>query len=246
MNDEAAFLAEIVTGPDGATALSVYADWLEERGDPRAEFLRLEMLARQLAGAGREYEAANKRLTKLRRTLDTRWLATVAVPEEIARLKRRLASCFPGDPPVYERTLNNSRCLYPPVGREQVLEAEEKLGFALPPLLVGVYTQVGNGGGALCLMGLPGGQTGFDDIGYKGRDIVSGHFSYAAYRKAFRKRKWPTQLVPVYDALGCGMVDYLDCSSPEGKVWRSDSGEIGVEYESLARYFADLWTLRGH
>jgi uncharacterized protein (TIGR02996 family) len=246
MNDEAAFLAEIVTAADGEAALLAYADWLEERGDVWAEFLRLETMPGRLPGAGGEHDGANRRLAELRGTLDPRWLASVAVPGQLGRLKRRLASRFPGDPPIYERTLYERRCLYPPVAREQVIEAEEELGFALPPLLAGVYTQIGNGGGALCLIGLPGGQTAFDDLGYKGRDIVLGHYAYTAYRKAFRKRKWPTQLVPIYDALGCGMIDYLDCSSPEGKVWRSDSGEIGVEYDSLAGYFADAWPLRGH
>jgi len=41
VTDHDAFVAAIVNAPDDATARLVYADWLEERGDPRAEFLRL-------------------------------------------------------------------------------------------------------------------------------------------------------------------------------------------------------------
>ncbi len=47
MTEEKAFLAAILERPaDDATKL-IYADWLEEQGDPRAEFLRLMVQARQ-------------------------------------------------------------------------------------------------------------------------------------------------------------------------------------------------------
>jgi uncharacterized protein (TIGR02996 family) len=42
MNDEAAFLAAIHTAPEDDNLRLVYADWLEERGDLRGEYLRLE------------------------------------------------------------------------------------------------------------------------------------------------------------------------------------------------------------
>lgn len=240
MNDEAAFLTEIVTGPDSSVALCVYADWLEDRGDPRAEFLRLEMLAVQLAGAGGEDDAVNRRLTELRGTLDPWWLAAVTVPEEIAHLKRRLAARFPDQTALHGQTRHHAGylVLHPPIPREQVAEAEKTLGFALPPLLVAVYTQIGNGGGVLCLL--------------RDCDLVSGHFAYTAYRKATRKPHWPPQLAPISEVRG--VIEYLDCSSAAGKVWRADidvidlehEAVIDLEYESLAAYFADLWTLRGH
>jgi uncharacterized protein (TIGR02996 family) len=42
MNEEAAFLRALIAAPDDAALRGVYADWLEERGDRRAEFLRLD------------------------------------------------------------------------------------------------------------------------------------------------------------------------------------------------------------
>src|SRR5262245_38486286 len=42
MNQEEGFLRAIAAEPGDDTVRLVYADWLEERGDPRAEFLRLE------------------------------------------------------------------------------------------------------------------------------------------------------------------------------------------------------------
>jgi uncharacterized protein (TIGR02996 family) len=42
MNDDHGFLRNLLASPgDGALRL-VYADWLEERGDPRAKYLRLD------------------------------------------------------------------------------------------------------------------------------------------------------------------------------------------------------------
>lgn len=42
MNDESAFLRGILAKPEHAANRLVYADWLEERADPRAEFLRID------------------------------------------------------------------------------------------------------------------------------------------------------------------------------------------------------------
>jgi uncharacterized protein (TIGR02996 family) len=42
MNDEARFLRGILEKPEDAALRLVYADWLEARGDPRAEFLRID------------------------------------------------------------------------------------------------------------------------------------------------------------------------------------------------------------
>jgi uncharacterized protein (TIGR02996 family) len=47
MNEERAFLAAILERPDDDARKLVYADWLEERGDPRGEYLRLMMKVRQ-------------------------------------------------------------------------------------------------------------------------------------------------------------------------------------------------------
>jgi uncharacterized protein (TIGR02996 family) len=67
--DEANFIFDLLAEPDASTTALVYADWLEERGDPaRAEFLRLDLCP----------EGNEQRLQALRQQLDPRWLATVA------------------------------------------------------------------------------------------------------------------------------------------------------------------------
>lgn len=43
MSDEQSFLAEITANPTDMSLRLVYADWLEEQGDPRAELVRIEV-----------------------------------------------------------------------------------------------------------------------------------------------------------------------------------------------------------
>ena len=64
---EQKFLAAITANPDDAEARAVYADWLEERGDPRAEYLRLEALL----------YAGPARFVALMQHLSPQWLAMV-------------------------------------------------------------------------------------------------------------------------------------------------------------------------
>jgi uncharacterized protein (TIGR02996 family) len=47
MTEERAFLLAILERPDDDAPKLIYADWLEERGDPRAEFLQLVVKSRQ-------------------------------------------------------------------------------------------------------------------------------------------------------------------------------------------------------
>jgi uncharacterized protein (TIGR02996 family) len=67
MSDEAGFIEAIRQAPDETAHRLVYADWLEERGDPRAEYLRLQCQAAQLA----------PRLAAMGEQLDPEWLASV-------------------------------------------------------------------------------------------------------------------------------------------------------------------------
>src|SRR4051794_40504879 len=51
MADEEAFLQEIAANPEDDTPRLIFADWLEERGDSQAEFIRAQCAAaRSMAG----------------------------------------------------------------------------------------------------------------------------------------------------------------------------------------------------
>jgi uncharacterized protein (TIGR02996 family) len=73
MNDEAGFLRSIKENRDELSCRLVYADWLEERGDARGEYLRLSC-----------------RMAELREQLDPDWLA--AVKDSRFHPKMRLSS----------------------------------------------------------------------------------------------------------------------------------------------------------
>lgn len=69
MNDEAALLAAIIAYPDEDTPRLMYADWLDENGQPeRAEFIRIQC-------AADADEAAEDRAAELEEHNRAKWLA---------------------------------------------------------------------------------------------------------------------------------------------------------------------------
>jgi uncharacterized protein (TIGR02996 family) len=76
MTDEA-FLCAIAESPRDDTHRLVYADWLEERGDPRAEWLRLQETLRSPVPDKGRYTDLCAREQELWRTLDPVWLHAV-------------------------------------------------------------------------------------------------------------------------------------------------------------------------
>jgi uncharacterized protein (TIGR02996 family) len=78
MSDDQAFLQALRARPDDDATRLVYADWLEELGDPRGEYLRLECeLAAMPPDEERQAELA-ARARELAASLDPDWLALVA------------------------------------------------------------------------------------------------------------------------------------------------------------------------
>ncbi len=73
MNEEAGFIAALLAEPNDRTTLLVYADWLDERNDPRAEYLRLLASKRP----------DQRRLGQLRREFDLVW--ALAVTNRVSR-----------------------------------------------------------------------------------------------------------------------------------------------------------------
>jgi len=130
------------------------------------------------------------------------------------------------------------RVLCTPVKAKVVTAAEKSIGFALPPLLRAVYTQIGNGGLCLRLLGLEGGQTGGDDL-FPYMSAVEIYHELESRREDGKIDYLPPRLLPINDELGCGMVDYVDCRTAEGKVWRSDSGSLAERQPTLFAYFRE-------
>lgn len=75
MHEDFPFLSTLFSRPDDDGLRLVYADWLEERGDPRAEFLRLEVEQHRPANSDKSRQAALvKQMRELTPKLDPRWV----------------------------------------------------------------------------------------------------------------------------------------------------------------------------
>jgi uncharacterized protein (TIGR02996 family) len=79
-NTEAVFLESIRQNPDDDTARLIYADWLDERGDVRGEWLRVEAELRTDPPGIRFWEL-RRRFKDLSRSIDRDWLANVSRTE---------------------------------------------------------------------------------------------------------------------------------------------------------------------
>src|SRR5688572_22895737 len=71
--NEQALLGAIGASPGDAAPGLVYADWLEERGRPEAEYVRL-FVAAAAGPAEADFRRARKRLKLLRRSLPAAWV----------------------------------------------------------------------------------------------------------------------------------------------------------------------------
>lgn len=75
MTEATAFLRAICDRPDDDDPRLVYADWLDERGDPRGEFIRLQIELARLLPDHPHRPPLERRQAELRRAHDSRWRA---------------------------------------------------------------------------------------------------------------------------------------------------------------------------
>jgi uncharacterized protein (TIGR02996 family) len=91
MSEETNFLTSIAVDPWDEQVRIVYADWLEERGDARSDYVRIDSevhstlsFRRPRSTAARnEADALVARLSGLRREVDAGWLAVIDRPDWI-------------------------------------------------------------------------------------------------------------------------------------------------------------------
>ena len=74
MDDETVFLNEIREQPELQANREVYADWLEEHGDPRAEYLRLQMKLGRLERTSNARRAIQRKMRRLAAEIGQDWL----------------------------------------------------------------------------------------------------------------------------------------------------------------------------
>jgi uncharacterized protein (TIGR02996 family) len=77
MNDEMPFIEAILAAPDDEAPRLIYADWLEERGDERGQFLREWVALKGLPKGDGRRSGLETRLRKLHAEIDPQWLALI-------------------------------------------------------------------------------------------------------------------------------------------------------------------------
>jgi uncharacterized protein (TIGR02996 family) len=110
MNDERPFLQAILEQPNDDARKLAYADWLEERGDPRGEYLRLMMKVRQERIVTPEQQQRHQELsaklaelrTESRRPWSERsgplratWRRVEEIESQLAELSRQIRQSIP-------------------------------------------------------------------------------------------------------------------------------------------------------
>jgi uncharacterized protein (TIGR02996 family) len=113
--DDKAFLDAIAEHWDDDRVRLVYADWLEERGDPRGEFLRLECQLAKLSSNDGRCQQLRDRFLQIGRTCDWHWLRSVSrvkdtwgVGLRLGEVVSRILAELVADPPRdrWERRLS--------------------------------------------------------------------------------------------------------------------------------------------
>jgi uncharacterized protein (TIGR02996 family) len=97
-SDEQSLLERIRSDPGDLALRLVYEDWLEERGDARAELLKLQRAIAELDPDHVQWTSHEHRISELSRGLDAQWLALCALPHRKGRRLLRDAqdTCSPG------------------------------------------------------------------------------------------------------------------------------------------------------
>lgn len=85
MDEDFAFLRAVLNQPQDDTLRLVYADWLQEHGDPRAQYLRLEVQwYRSGKRSGKRSATLEKRMKKLAPKLNPRWVNRIVHTRNLA------------------------------------------------------------------------------------------------------------------------------------------------------------------
>jgi uncharacterized protein (TIGR02996 family) len=137
MSNEAAFLEAIRAAPIDRTTRLIYADWLDDRGDPRCELIRIEEEMRQLPVFSDRYWQLKPRRNELRARAMPDWLQEMRYGTDYQPIFRH------GVPEGWKerwrliREFMDRWCqqTLPDVGGrvEEIRAAEIRLGRTLPP-----------------------------------------------------------------------------------------------------------------
>ena len=108
-----------------------------------------------------------------------------------------------------------------PASDDDVAEAEEIIGYALPPLLRRIYLEVANGGVGpfIGIDGVRGGHAS------NGTGMLDMYQDYLSADLADDEPPAPPPGVVFLCDWGCANWSLLDCREPEGRMWSWEEGD---------------------
>ena len=138
MSTDAHFLAAVAAAPLDSLPKLVYADWLDERGDERAELIRLEEETRERVAWDETLWKLKPRRNELRKQVPADWLQAMDYGRHCEPLFR--GQPFPTDVRDAWRLIREAHERWtgepmPDVGghADKIADAEKRLGMTLPP-----------------------------------------------------------------------------------------------------------------
>lgn len=166
-----------------------------------------------------------------RRGLRVRYIDAMSDDELIERIRRLLAGGVRPD---------RADAACPPAAEEVLRRAERTIGHPLPPFLRRVYSEVGNGGACMELLGVVDGESAcFTE---EEDDTADRYYEWwRAGDPSMPEWRWPEFLLPISD-VGCGMKLCVRCDDERAKLVRFEAGgstDWGVGLIEMP------WDLRG-
>jgi uncharacterized protein (TIGR02996 family) len=146
MKDEEAFISAIRASDCDRVPRLVYANWLEERGDPRAELVRLEAELAELPPYSERYAMLKPRSKELRQQCNADWLQAMGYVPRHRPLFGQLPHSRAERWRLVEEFIENwYGALKPRDGysQKELDDAEARLGFRLPAALREWYQLAG-------------------------------------------------------------------------------------------------------
>jgi uncharacterized protein (TIGR02996 family) len=218
--DDESFLQAIVASPEDRSLRLVYADWLEERGDPRAQFIRIVDAMGHTPVCSARYRKLRLRRDALRPRLDGDWVKLMLrVPFPDIRLRIKELSKLDRERAIFASDSHQYR-LKPLLSQERVRLIESRLGCQLPDQYRRFVTELADGGagpayGIQPLDSLLEGRENDDWI-----TSLARPFPVPTGVADMRELAYsPPGALPICE-IGCGGYYYLILAGPDrGKVW---------------------------